>query len=250
MSKELSRATLCLAALMAFLAIALTDGGGAVQPAAGQVTVEQAADEPEEEKCVALTFDDGPRESTTSVLLEGLDQRGAKATFFLIGQQIEGNEWLVQWMASSGHQVGSHTYSHQKLQGCDKDTILQEINKTEVLLHHILGDGEYWLRPPYGLIDPAEKALIETPMVHWSVDPEDWKVLDTDQVVEHVCSHVQDGDIILLHDFYPTSVQAALQIVDRLQAEGYEFVTVKELLERKGTVPEAGKMYRNAWQER
>ena len=87
-------------------------------------------------------------------------------------------------------------------------------------------------------------------MVHWSVDPEDWKVLDTDRVVEHVCSHVQDGDIILLHDFYPTSVEAALQIVDRLRGEGYEFVTVRELLTIKGTAAEAGKMYRNAWQER
>ena len=153
-------------------------------------------------------------------------------------------------MARSGHQIGNHTYSHQKLQGCDRDTLLQEINKTEVILSHILGPGEYWLRPPYGLIDPAEKALVKTPMVHWSVDPEDWKVLDTDRVVEHVCSHVQDGDIILLHDFYPTSVEAALQIVDRLRGEGYEFVTVRELLTIKGTAAEAGKMYRNAWQER
>ena len=198
----------------------------------------------------ALTFDDGPRADTTSVLLAGLDERDAKATFFLIGQQIEGNEELIEWMACSGHQIGNHTYSHQKLQGCDRDTLLQEINKTEVVLSHILGPGEYWLRPPYGLIDPAEKALVKTPMVHWSVDPEDWKVLDTDRVVEHVCSHVQDGDIILLHDFYPTSVEAALQIVDRLRGEGYEFVTVRELLTIKGTAAEAGKMYRNAWQER
>ena len=96
----------------------------------------------------------------------------------------------------------------------------------------------------------AGKKLVKTPMVYWSVDPEDWKVLDADKVSEHVCSHVQDGDIILLHDFYPTSVEAALRIVDRLQEEGYEFVTVEELLRLNGTKAEAGKLYRNAWEER
>ena len=202
-------------------------------------------------KYVALTFDDGPRADTTSVLLEGLQQRGVKVTFFLIGEQIEDNEWLVRWMAENGHQIGSHTFSHQKLAGSGKDTILQEINKTEVLLSSVLGEGrEYWLRPPYGLIDEAGKKLVKTPMVYWSVDPEDWKVLDADKVSEHVCSHVQDGDIILLHDFYPTSVEAALRIVDRLQEEGYEFVTVEELLRLNGTKAEAGKLYRNAWEER
>lgn len=246
MEKELSRAALCLAAVAALLALALMGRGAPAEAAAGTARV--AAEDGT--KYVALTFDDGPRADTTSVLLAGLDERDAKATFFLIGQQIEGNEELIEWMARSGHQIGNHTYSHQKLQGCDRDTLLQEINKTEVVLSHILGPGEYWLRPPYGLIDPAEKALVKTPMVHWSVDPEDWKVLDTDRVVEHVCSHVQDGDIILLHDFYPTSVEAALQIVDRLRGEGYEFVTVRELLTIKGTAAEAGKMYRNAWQER
>ena len=147
--------------------------------------------------------------------------------------------------------IGSHTFSHQKLAGSGKDTILQEINKTEVLLSSVLGEGrEYWLRPPYGLIDEAGKKLVKTPMVYWSVDPEDWKVLDADKVSEHVCSHVQDGDIILLHDFFPTSVEAALRIVDRLQEEGYEFVTVEELLRLNGTKAEAGKLYRNAWEER
>ncbi len=201
-------------------------------------------------KYVALTFDDGPRAETTSVLLEGLQQRGVKATFFLIGEQIPGNEWLVQWMAESGHQIGSHTFTHLRIQGSNQDTVLQEINKTEVLLTSILGEGKYWLRPPYGLIDEKQKKLIKTPMVYWSIDPEDWKTLNTSQIVEHVCSRVENGDIILLHDFYPTSVEAALQIVDRLQDKGYEFVTVEELLWLSGTQPQAGKLYRNAWEER
>ena len=247
MPKELSRAALCLATILGLLVMMLTDGGEWIVEtnASADISVEEEAP-----KYIALTFDDGPRAETTAVLLEGLEQRDVQATFFLIGEQIEGNEWLVRWMAEDGHQIGNHTFTHVKLQGSNKDTILQEINKTEVLLANILGEGDYWLRPPYGLIDDAGKALVETPMVYWSVDPEDWKLLDTDKVVAYVISHVQNGDIILLHDFYPTSVQAALQIVDKLQEQGYEFITVEELMRLNGTVPEAGKIYSNAWEER
>lgn len=250
MAKGWYQAFVCLLAAAA-LSLLVAQPGRTAVPAGGAAEVgEESGSEPLP-KYVALTFDDGPRADTTSVLLEGLQQRGVKVTFFLIGEQIEGNEWLVRWMAENGHQIGSHTFSHQKLAGSGKDTILQEINKTEVLLSSVLGEGrEYWLRPPYGLIDEAGKKLVKTPMVYWSVDPEDWKVLDADKVSEHVCSHVQDGDIILLHDFYPTSVEAALRIVDRLQEEGYEFVTVEELLRLNGTKAEAGKLYRNAWEER
>lgn len=258
MTKSVARALLCLLMVLGLLAIALLDNG-AFLPTAGKAQIEndgglqaQADGSAQENapKYIALTFDDGPRAETTAVLLEGLQQRGVHATFFLIGEQIEGNEWLVRWMAESGHQVGSHTFTHLKLQGSGRDSILQEVNKTEVLLTNILGEGDYWLRPPYGLIDEAEKKLIKTPMIYWSVDPEDWKVLNADTVTECVCTHVQNGDIILLHDFYPTSVEAALRIVDRLQEEGYEFVTVKELFALNGTKPEPGKLYCNAWELR
>lgn len=247
MSKQLCRAALCFAAMVGLLLMTVLSPAENAVKTAGEAEVSAEETAP---KYIALTFDDGPRADTTAVLLEGLEQRGAKATFFLIGEQIEGNEWLVRWMAEDGHQIGNHTFSHTKLQGSLKDTIVTEINKTEVLLNNILGEGEYWLRPPYGLIDEQEKKLVQTPMVYWSVDPEDWKLLDTDKVVAYVVSHVKDGDIVLLHDFYPTSVQAALQIVDQLQAQGYEFVTVEELMRLKGTTPEAGKLYSNAWEER
>ena len=236
---------LAAAAVLVPLMVAAAEHRAAVT-AAAQAAV--SAEEPT--AYVALTFDDGPRPDTTAVLLEGLAQRGAKATFFLIGEQIEGNGWLIEWMAADGHQIGNHTFSHVKLEGSDKNTVLQEINKTEVLLEHILGEGEYWLRPPYGLIDEAGKALVKTPMVYWSVDPEDWKLPGTEQVVQTVLSQVKDGDIILLHDFYPDSVQAALQIVDALQAQGYAFVTVVELLAINGTAPEAGKLYSSGRTER
>ena len=192
---------------------------------------------------VALTFDDGPRADTTGPLLDGLRDRGASATFFVIGQQIPGSEALIRRMADEGHQVGSHTYSHALLRTAGDDVILQEIRKTEALLTEILGPGDYWLRPPYGMVDRARADLIQTPMIYWSLDPEDWKVLDAAEVTRRVLDQAEDGDVILLHDFYPTSVEAALAIVDALQAEGFAFVTLAELFDVCQVEPQAGMLY-------
>lgn len=197
----------------------------------------------EEPKYVALTFDDGPRSDTTGLLLNGLLERGAAATFFVIGEQVRGNEDLLRRMAAEGHQIGNHTYSHVRLLTEEKNTVIEEIQKTEVILKNLLGEREFWLRPPYGLIDRQRAALVKTPMIYWTLDPEDWKVLDADKVAEQVIKTVQPGDIILMHDFYPTSVDAALEIVDELQGQGYTFVTVEELFRIQNVTPMAGTLY-------
>lgn len=196
-------------------------------------------------KYIALTFDDGPRAETTGELLDGLRDRGAYATFFVIGTQMlcSGNEALVARMEAEGHQVGNHTFSHERLLTASESTIIEEIQKCSVILQNILGEGEYWLRPPYGLIDSTKAKVVETPMIYWSLDPEDWKLLDAKKVADLVVEQVKAGDIVLLHDFYPTSVAAALDIIDRLQPEGYVFVTVKELFEIYGVTPEKGVLY-------
>jgi len=209
----------------------------------GELDEETLTDLVEEPKYVALTFDDGPKADTTSALLDGLLERGAAATFFVVGEQIPCNESLLQRMKAEGHQIGNHTYSHVRLKTADKDSVVEEIQKSEVLLRSAVGEGCFWLRPPYGAIDTQRAALIKTPMIYWSVDPQDWKLLDTKKVVDAVLSTVQPGDIILLHDFYPTSVEAALEIVDRLQEEGYAFVTVEELFRIQGVTPQPGVLY-------
>lgn len=198
-----------------------------------------------EPRYVALTFDDGPRRSTTARLLDGLRERGASATFFLVGEQLAGNEDLIRRMAQEGHQIGNHTWDHVRLQGDELAHQMQEIQDTDKALKAILGDSGYWLRPPYGLIDQEMNAQIPVPMVQWSVDPRDWESRNTDQTVQAVLSEVQPGDIILLHDIYATSVEAALQIVDALTEQGYWFVTVEELLELNGIRPQAGVLYRS-----
>ena len=209
----------------------------------GELDEETLADLVEEPKYVALTFDDGPKADTTAALLDGLLERGAAATFFVIGQQVPCNESLLQRMKAEGHQIGNHTYSHVRLKTANMDSVVEEIQKSEVVLQSAVGEGSFWLRPPYGAIDSQRAKLIKTPMIYWSVDPQDWKLLDTRKVVDAVLSVVQPGDSILLHDFYPTSVQAALEIIDRLQAEGYDFVTVEELFRIQGVEAQAGALY-------
>lgn len=201
------------------------------------------AELPAETKYIALTFDDGPRRETTARLLDGLRERGASATFFLVGEELAGNEDLVERMAAEGHQIGNHTWSHVRLGGTSPETAGQEVRKTEEALREILGEENFWLRPPYGIID--EGMEVNVPMVKWSVDPRDWEKRDTAKVVRAVLQDAGPNAVILLHDIYPTSVEAALQVVDALQKEGYWFVTVEELMRLNGITPQAGVMYRS-----
>lgn len=195
------------------------------------------------EKYVALTFDDGPWPETTEQLLDGLAERGAKATFFLIGEQLAGHEDTVRRMADEGHQVGSHTFTHMDLSRGDSAERLREIAATDETLRALLGDGVYWLRPPWGFLAPQTAAAVEVPMVYWSLDTEDWRRLDADAVAQDIIDHARDGDIILLHDPYATSVEAALRAIDALTPQGYRFVTLEELFRQKGVEPEPGKLY-------
>lgn len=120
------------------------------------------------DKLIAITFDDGPRRNTTERLLDGLQERGASATFFLIGKQIEGNEDLVRRMQAEGHQVGSHTWNHVRLQGISRETLQREVGRTEETLEALLGGGPYWLRPPYGAVDAADREGAHDKVVHRS----------------------------------------------------------------------------------
>lgn len=194
---------------------------------------------------VALTFDDGPKPGTTDRLLDGLRELGASATFFVVGEEAEQAPELVERMQAEGHQVGNHTWSHVRLEGQETAELVAEVDRTAELLEDLLGEGGYWLRPPYGRIAPEVAVQMEVPLVQWSVDPRDWESRDRAQVVRAVLEAVQPNSIILLHDIYPSSVEAALELVETLEGEGYCFVTVEELLRLNGITPEAGTLYRS-----
>lgn len=225
---------------LALLLLPLACGGF---DAFGAIAASGSAHLTQETHYIALTFDDGPRRDTTQRLLDGLRERGASATFFLIGRQIPGNEDLVLRMKAEGHQVGNHTWNHVTLSG-SLTADLEELRRTDALLQELLGLGTYWVRPPYGLISEAERAALEVPLVHWTVDPEDWAKLSPEAVVQAALKEAGPNDIVLLHDFFSDSVDAALEIVDTLQAEGYYFVTVEELMALNGITPQPGVMYR------
>ena len=199
---------------------------------------------PEDFPVVALTFDDGPHAENTRRLLDGLAQREVPATFFLVGERLAGNEGLVREMAVMGHQIGVHTWDHVMLdERVSAEEFLSQMSRTRHALEDILGEGAYWLRPPYGIMTPELQKLEEGPLIIWSVDPEDWKDRDKERIVRYVLDHVRDGDIILMHDMFGASVDAALEIVDVLLERGYSFVTVEQLMQLRDVEPEAGKRY-------
>jgi peptidoglycan/xylan/chitin deacetylase (PgdA/CDA1 family) len=198
----------------------------------------------EEPKLIALTFDDGPRRSTTAALLDGLSQRGVHATFFLVGTNVEVNRDLVLRMDQEGHQLGVHSYHHKLLTELSQADFYEEVGALRALIGDIVGhEDALVLRPPYGKTDASVKALSGSPIILWSIDPEDWSDADTSRQVEHIVSRAQDGDIILLHDIYPSSVDTALQVVDALLADGFYFVTIDELFAAKGIELQNGQVY-------
>ena len=205
------------------------------------VSLELETDSP---PLVALTFDDGPRNATTGPLLDGLALREVPATFFLVGSRIQGSEDVIRRMKAEGHQIGIHTYDHVIVTDLSREDFDLQVGKTRALLTDILGEGEYWLRPPYGIIDQSVEQWCDCPLILWSVDPEDWKDKDEDRIVAAVLEHVEDGDIILMHDIFQSSVDAALRIVDGLLSKGYCFVTVEQLMQERQISPECGKLYR------
>ena len=183
-----------------------------------------------EEKRIAITFDDGPHRLYTPKLLDGLKERGIHATFFLVGENIGNNETLVKRMAEEGHLIGNHTFSHVQLTKLKKEEACREVQQTNERICAVTGAPVLYIRPPYGSWNDELQAEIPMTVTLWNLDSEDWKSQNTGKIVELVESEVEEGSIILLHDIFDTSVEAALRIVDDLTAQGYTFVTVDELL--------------------
>lgn len=194
----------------------------------------QIADQPEADvrmvKQAALTFDDGPHEKFTPMLLDGLKDRGVKATFFLMGENIQGKEEIVKRMKKEGHLIGSHSYRHQQLTKTKENMVLSAIQKNNELIASIVGETPRYLRPPYGDWNDRLENDVNMTTVFWTVDSLDWKYQNTAKTVQKILKDTDDGDIILMHDIFQTSVEAALQVIDTLEKEGYTFVTVDELL--------------------
>lgn len=184
----------------------------------------------EESPRIALTFDDGPNARYTPILLDGLKKRNIRASFFLIGENIEGNEDILLQMRKDGHLIGNHTWDHVQLDKIPAEKARLEIEKTNNRIYEASGIYPSYVRPPFGAwIKDMELSVTMLP-VFWDVDTLDWQSKNIDSILSIAQTQVHDGSIILMHDGYQTSVDAALKIADLFTEKGYVFVTADQLL--------------------
>lgn len=191
---------------------------------------------------IALTFDDGPGPRTMELLAQ-LEKYNAHATFFMLGQKVSSYPDAIRKMQEIGCELGNHSYDHPDLSKLDAAGIQSQISQTNEGIRGIAGNGATVLRPPYGAISSTLSSNAGMPMILWNIDTLDWKTRNAQSTIDAVMKDVKDGDIILMHDIHSETIDAALQLIPKLQAEGYQLVTVSELAASKGKTLLNGETY-------
>ena len=195
---------------------------------------------------VALSFDDGPSQYTWDIV-HTLQAHNARATFFVLGDRVATHQAAIEYTMANHNEIASHSFSHANLVKLTDAQVIEQVRSVDVVLQQQHGCTPALYRVPYGSKDERVMDILKNegkPVIGWSVDPYDWKVRDKDTVVNHVLSHVKDGDIILMHDIYEPTAQAVAELVPALLERGYQIVTVSELLQFRGVTPEPGVYYR------
>ncbi|HFR3770894.1 TPA: polysaccharide deacetylase family protein [Streptococcus suis] len=182
------------------------------------------------QKRIALTFDDGPNRQTTPKILDILKKYNVKATFFILGKNIAGNEDIIQRMVAEGHEIGNHTWNHPKLTGISPEAVQSEVGDTQAALEKILGYKPKLMRPPYGAVNQATMNIINMPIIYWSVDSNDWSSRNPAVILETIKANTIPGSIVLLHDIHPTSVESVEPTLQYFASQGFKLVTSSELL--------------------
>ncbi len=191
---------------------------------------------------VALTFDDGPMASVGNRIMDCLAQYGGKATFYVVGNRCPGYAAEMQRMAAEGHEIGNHTYEHKYLHKLGAEQIQYQVNKGSEAIQAVCGVVPATVRLPGGNKNATVLANVNAPMIMWSIDTLDWKTKNTQSTVDKVLGSVRDGDIVLMHELYSQTGDAALQIIPALVERGYQLVTVSEMAQYRGGL-ENGKLY-------
>ncbi|MDE7016818.1 MAG: polysaccharide deacetylase family protein [Lachnospiraceae bacterium] len=196
------------------------------------VTVKKVLQEESESETykIALTFDDGPHPYYTEQLLDGLKERNVCVTFFVTGEHAALHPDIIERMKEEGHLIGNHTYSHMQLKSGHIDDFKEELVKTNEVISEITGDEVIFVRPPYGTWDKSLESELNMFPVLWTIDPLDWCSSDADGIARKILSKAKENAIILMHDSYAPTVTATFRVIDELQKQGYEFVTVDEIL--------------------
>lgn len=181
---------------------------------------------------VALTWDDGPNGSTGEAIMDVLEANNGRGTFFIVGERIDQFASEVQRMASSGHEIANHSWDHdEKLSKKDSSYIASEFDKTNEKVRELTGVTPTLARLPGGIISDTVKSTMTMPLIFWSVDTLDWKSRDASSVADIIRSEVKDGDVILMHELYSSTQAACEEIIPWLAQQGYQLVTVSELIQ-------------------
>lgn len=185
---------------------------------------------PATDKKIALTFDDGPHPKVTRQILKTLEKYEAKATFFVVGQEVKEHPEILKAVYKAGHEIGNHTFNHEKLTTLSPEEIKQQIQSTDTLIKSTIGQRATVFRPPYGSYDETITDQLNVPNVLWTIDTLDWKHRDPEKTVLAVKERAKNESIILMHDIHQATADALDEVLETLQKQGYEFVTVSELL--------------------
>lgn len=199
---------------------------------------------------VALTFDDGPHPKYTLKILDALEKYKGRATFFVLGSRAEKYKNVIKSIDKNGNQIGNHTYDHKELTKLKSSQIINEITKTSDILNGIIGSRPDTVRPTYGSINNSVKLNAGAPLILWSIDTRDWKTRNKQMIINEVKGKVKDGDIVLMHDIYSTTADAAEVVIKDLSSKGYQLVTVNELYKARGIDMVNGKAYYNAYKKK
>lgn len=191
------------------------------------------------DKMVAFTFDDGPSYNTIKIV-NTLVKYDSKATFFLVGNQIEKYAKTMDVLVKNGMDIGNHTYSHKELTKLRDKEILKEIDLTNEVIYNKTGIKPMFLRPSYGAMNKRIKKLSTMPIIIWNIDTLDWKYHNSNKIKDKILKYVSDGDIILMHDTYVATLNAVEMVIPELKKQGYKIVSVSELFKYKGVKPKLG----------
>ncbi len=200
-----------------------------------------------EKPMVALTFDDGPSGKYGGRILDALEKHGARASYFVLGELVDGNSANLKRAVELGCEIGNHSYDHPTLTKLSAEDIKSQISRTSDLVKKATGNPTALVRTPGGAVNATVKASVGAPIISWSLDTVDWKSRNTDAIVKIVLDNVQDGDIILMHEIYKTSAEAAEIIIPELIKRGYQLVTVSEMMEAREVELTPGKVYFSAY---
>jgi len=184
-----------------------------------------------EDKVVALTFDDGPNPSTTRQVLEALKKYNGVATFFLLGELADEYPEVVQEIYESGNEIGNHSYDHKDFKQISTEDMMDEVESTNQAIFDAVGARPILVRPPYGNVTDSIASNIGRACILWTVDPEDWKHRDEEIDYNNVMNYVGDGDIVLMHDIYQQTADAAERVIRDLTNQGYKLVTVSQMIQ-------------------